>query len=162
MKQNVFSKMLAVGAVSAIALSTAFAQTTTTKETTATTGTTGAGVSATTTTSGTTGVTASTTTTAGSTLDGTGTITTFTPGESFTVRSESSTSPVTYYTSKDVTVVDPTGAAVDVKYLRADVPVKYTYVKQGDRMVVSKIIVQRPLAEITKETTTTTTTTTRK
>jgi uncharacterized protein (DUF2252 family) len=89
-------------------------------------------------------------------------ITTFTPGESFSVRSESSTSPVTYYTSKDVTVVDPTGAAVDVKYLRADVPVKYTYVKQGERMVVSKIIVQKPLAEITKETTTTTTTTTRK
>jgi uncharacterized protein (DUF2252 family) len=95
-------------------------------------------------------------------LDGTGTITTFTPGESFSVRSEASTSPTTYYTSKDVTVVDPTGAAVDVKYLRADVPVKYTYVKQGDRMVVSKIIVQKPLAEITKETTTTTTTTTRK
>ena len=159
MKQNRFIKMLAVGAVSAVAVSTAFAQTTTTKETTATTGTTGAGVSATTTTSGTTGVSATTST---STLDGTGTITTFTPGESFTVRSESSTSPVTYYTSKDVTVVDPTGAAVDVKYLRSDIPVKYTYVKQGDRMVVSKIIVQKPLAEITKETTTTTTTTTRK
>ena len=160
MKQNRFIKMLAVGAVSAMALTTAFAQTTTTKETTATTGTTGAGVSATTTTSGTTGVSA-TTSTSTSTLDGTGTITTFTPGESFSVRSESSTSPVTYYTSKDVTVVDPTGAVVDVKYLRPDVPVKYTYVKQGDRMVVSKIIVQKPLAEI-KETTTTTTTTTRK
>lgn len=159
MKQNRFTKMLAVGAVSAVALTSAFAQTTTTKETTATTGTTGAGVSATTTTSGTTGVSATSST---STLDGTGTITTFTPGESFTVRSESSTSPVTYYTSKDVTVVDPTGAAVDVKYLRSDIPVKYTYVKQGDRMVVSKIIVQKPLAEITKETTTTTTTTTRK
>jgi hypothetical protein len=159
MKQNLFSKMLAVGAVSALALSTAFAQTTTTKE--VTTGTTGAGVSATTTTAGTTGVSASTTTST-STLDGTGVITSFTPGEAFTVRTESSTSPVTYYTSKDVTVVDPTGAAVDVKYLRSDVPVKYTYVKQGDRMVVSKIIVQKPLAEITKETTTTTTTTTRK
>ena len=161
MKQNRFTKMLAIGAVSAVALTTAFAQTTTTKETTATTGTTGAGVSATTTTSGTTGVSA-TTSTSTSTLDGTGMISTYTPGESFTVRSESSTAPTTYYTSKDVTVVDPTGAAVDVKYLRADVPVKYTYVKQGDRMVVSKIIVQRPLAEITKETTTTTTTTTRK
>ena len=155
MKQNRFTKMLAVGAVTAVAMTTAFAQTTTTKETTATTGTTGAGVSATT-TSGTTGVSATTST---STLDGTGVITSFTPGETFVVRSEASTSPVTYYTSKDVTVVDPTGAAVDVKYLRSDIPVKYTYVKQGDRMVVSKIIVQKPLAEITKETTTTTTTT---
>ena len=172
MKQNRFTKMLAVGAVSAIALTTAFAQTTTTKETTATTGTTGTGVSATTTTGTTgTGVSATTTTGAGigvsgttstSMLDGTGMISTYSPGESFTVRSESSASPVTYYTSKDVTVVDPAGAAVDVKYLRADVPVKYTYVKQGDRMVVSKIIVQKPLAEITKETTTTTTTTSKK
>jgi hypothetical protein len=143
MKQNTLIKMMAVGAVSALALSSSFAQTTTTHETT--------------TTGGTTGVSASTTTST-STLDGTGTITTFNPGESFSVRTESSTSPVTYYTSKDVTVVDPTGAPVDVKYLRSDIPVKYTYVKQGDRMVVSKIIVQRPVAEITKETTTTTTT----
>ena len=158
MKQNRFTKMLAVGAVSAIAMTTAFAQTTTTKETTATTGTTGAGVSATTTTSGTTGVSAATSTTTSS-LDGTGVITSFTPGETFVVRSETSTSPVTYYTSKDVTVVDTAGAPVDVKYMRSDLPVKYTYVKQGDRMVVSKIIVQKPVAEITKETTTTTTTT---
>ena len=158
MKQNRFTKMLAVGAVSAMALSTAFAQTTTTKETTATTGTTGAGVSATTTTSGTTGVSA-TTSTSTTSLDGSGVITSYTPGETFVVRSETSTSPVTYYTSKDVTVVDSTGAPVDVKYLRSDLPVKYTYVKQGDRMVVSKIIVQKPVAEITKETTTTTTTT---
>jgi hypothetical protein len=158
MKQNRFSKMLAVGAVSAMALSTAFAQTTTTKETTTTAGGT-TGVSATTSTTGTTGVTATTST---STLDGTGVITSFTPGETFVVRSETSSSPVTYYTTKDVTVVDSTGAPVDVKYLRSDLPVKYTYVKQGDRMVVSKIIVQKPVAEITKETTTTTTTTTRK
>jgi hypothetical protein len=116
-------------------------------------------VSATTSTTGTTGVTATTST---STLDGTGVITSFTPGETFVVRSETSSSPVTYYTTKDVTVVDSTGAPVDVKYLRSDLPVKYTYVKQGDRMVVSKIIVQKPVAEITKETTTTTTTTTRK
>ena len=156
MKQNRFTKMLAVGAVSAVALTTAIAQTTTTKETTATTGTTGAGVSATTSTTGTTGVSATTST---STLDGTGVVTSFTPGETFVVRSETSTSPVTYYTSKDVTVVDSAGVPVDVKYLRSDLPVKYTYVKQGDRMVVSKIIVQKPVAEITKETTTTTTTT---
>jgi hypothetical protein len=157
MKQNAFTKMLAVGAVSALALSISFAQTTTTKETTTATGTTGAGVSTSTTTGG-TGVSASTTTST-STLDGTGTITTFTPGSEFVVRTTSSTSPVTYYTSKDVTVVDPTGATVDASLLRADMPVKYTYVKQGDRMVVSKIIVQKPVAEITKETTTTTTTT---
>ncbi|HEY0368711.1 MAG TPA: hypothetical protein VGC85_03870, partial [Chthoniobacterales bacterium] len=61
--------------------------------------------------------------------------------------------------SKSVSVVDPTGATVDMSLLRPDLPVRYTYVKEGDRMVISKIIVQRPVAEIRKETTTTTTTT---
>ncbi|MBA2269384.1 MAG: hypothetical protein H0W20_02155 [Chthoniobacterales bacterium] len=158
MKQNRFTKMLAVGAVSALALSTAFAQTTT-KETTTTGGTTGTtGVSATTTTGGTTGVSASTTTST-SALDGTGTITTFTPGTKYmTVRTESSADPVRYYYSDDVTVVDQAGATVDMSLLRSDLPVRYSYVKEGDRMVISRITVQKPLTEI-KETTTTTTTT---
>ena len=146
MKQNRFTKMLAVGAVSAVALTTAFAQTTTTKETTATTGTTGTGVSATTTTS---------------TLDGTGVITSFTPGEYVTVRTQSSAEPVRYVYGKNVTIVDSAGVAVEPSLLRADLPVRYSYVKEGDRMVISKITVQKPLTEI-KETTTTTTTTTKK
>ncbi|HEV8185369.1 MAG TPA: hypothetical protein VGP40_05400, partial [Chthoniobacterales bacterium] len=134
-----------------MALTTAFAQTTTQETTTSTTGT-GAGVSATTTTGGTTGVTAST-----STLDGTGTITTYTPGSDY-ITMNAGGSPTKYYYTKSTTVVDPTGATVDMKLLRPDLPVKYTYVKEGDRMVISKITVQKPVAEITKETTTTTTT----
>lgn len=153
MKQNTLIKMLAVGAVSAVALSTSFAQTATVKETTTTGGTTG--VSATTTTGGTTGVTA---TTSSSSLDGTGTITTYTPGQDYMMLNAGG-SPTKYYYTKSTTVVDPTGATVDMSLLRPDMPVKYTYVKEGDRMVVSKIIVQKPVAEITKETTTTTTTT---
>ncbi len=151
MKQNRLIKLLATGAVSAMALTTAFAQTTTQETTTSTTGT-GAGVSATTTTGGTTGVTAST-----STLDGTGTITTYTPGSDY-ITMNAGGSPTKYYYTKSTTVVDPTGATVDMKLLRPDLPVKYTYVKEGDRMVISKITVQKPVAEITKETTTTTTT----
>ncbi len=159
MKQNTLSKMLAVGAVSALALSSSFAQTTTSETTTATgVGTTG--VSATTTTGGTTGVSSSTTT---SSLDGTGTITTYTPGQEYiSMRTESSTAPVKYYYSKNTTVVDPTGATVDMALLRPDMPVHYSYVKEGDRMVISKITVQKPVAEIRKETTTTTTTTSHK
>jgi hypothetical protein len=159
MKQNTLSKMLAVGAVSALAIGSSFAQTTTTKETTTATGTTGAGVSATTTTSGATGVSASTST---SSLDGTGTITTYTPGQEFmSVRTTTSETPVKYYTSKNVTIVDQAGVTVEPSLLRADLPVRYSYVKEGDRMVISKITVQKPLTEI-KETTTTTTTTTKK
>jgi hypothetical protein len=147
MKQTPLMKLLAIGAVSVVALSTAFAQTTT-KETTTSTTAGGAGVSASSTTST-------------SSLDGTGTITTYSPGTDYiSMRTESSTAPVKYYYSKSTTVVDPTGAAVEWSMLKPDMPVKYTYVKEGDRMVISKIVVQKPVAEIRKETTTTTTTTT--
>ena len=157
MKQNRLTKLLAAGAVSAIALGTAVAQTTT-QETTTSTSPTGAGVSSTTTTGSSTGVSASTSTST-TTLDGTGTITTFTPGSDYITLSAGERGPTKYYYSKNTTVVDPTGATVDMKLLRPDLPVKYTYVKEGDRMVISKITVQKPVAEITKETTTTTTTT---
>ena len=146
MKQTPLVKLLAVGAVSVVAFSTAFAQTSTKETTTSTTG--AAGVSASTSTST-------------STLDGTGMITTYSPGTDYiSMRTEASGAPVKYYYTKSTTVVDPTGATVDMALLRPDMPVKYTYVKEGDRMVVSKITVQKPLTEIRKETTTTTTTTT--
>ncbi|MEP6810367.1 MAG: hypothetical protein ABI992_09005 [Chthoniobacterales bacterium] len=138
-------KLLAVGAVSALALSAAFAQTT--KEST------------TTTTAGGDVTTSSSTTT----LDGSGTITTYTPGQEFVeFKTTSSTSPVKYYYTPKTTVVDSTGAVVDMSLLRPELPVRYTYVKEGDRMVVSKITVEKPLAEIKKVTETTTTTTTHK
>jgi len=160
MKHTPLTKLLAVGAVSAVALSTAFAQTTT-KETTTTVPSTTTGVSSSTTTSGATGVSSSTTST--SSLDGTGTITTYTPGSDFiSFRSEASSAPTKYYYTKSTTVVDPTGATVDWSMLRPDLPVRYSYVKEGDRMVISKITVQKPVAEIKKMTETTTTTTTSK
>src|SRR4051812_35910990 len=142
MKQTVLNRLLAIGAVSVVALSTAFAQTSTTTTTSA-----GDAVS-------------SSTTTTTSSLDGTGTITTYSPGTDYiSMRTETSSEPTRYYYSKNTTVVDPSGATVDMALLRPDMPVRYTYVKEGDRMVISKIIVQKPVAEITKETTTTTTTT---
>jgi hypothetical protein len=146
MKNTPLVKLLAVGAVSALALSASFAQTT--KETTTTTSVPGTAVSS-----------SSTTT---STTDGTGTITTYTPGSDYiSFRTTTSESPVKYYTTKSTTVVDSTGAPVDWTLLRSDLPVRYTYVKEGDRMVVSKITVQKPVAEIRKTTETTTTTTTK-
>ena len=146
MKQNRLTKLLAAGAVSAIALTTAFAQT-----------------SATTTTTTNPAVTSSssTTTTSTSTIDGTGTLTTYTPGTDYLMfRTTTSAEPVRYYYSpKETVLVDSEGATVDWKYLRADMPVKYTYVKEGDRMIVRKITLQKPVSYYEKETTTTTTTT---
>ena len=140
MKQTRLVKMLAVGAACAVALGTALAQENTT----------------TTTTAGTTGVSASTST---SSLDGAGTITTYTPGSDYiSFRTESSTTPVKYYYTKSTTIVDPEGKAVEWSLLRPDMPVRYTYVKEGDRMVISKITLTKPVSSYQKETTTTTTT----
>ena len=145
MKQNRLTTLLAAGAVSAIALTTAFAQT----SSTTTTSTTNPAVTS-----------SSSTTTSTSTIDGTGTITTFTPGTDYLMfRTEASAEPVRYYYSpKETILVDSEGATVDWKYLRADMPVKYTYVKEGDRMIVRKITLQKPLSYYEKTTTTTTTT----
>ena len=147
MKRNRLTTLLAAGAVSAIALTTAFAQTSSTTTTTTNPAVTSS---------------SSTTTTSTSTLDGTGTITTYTPGSDYIVfKSETSTAPVKYYYTKSTTIVDPEGKTVEWSMLKPDMPVRYTYVKEGDRMVVSKITVQKPMTEIQKTTETTTTTTTK-
>ncbi len=152
MKQNRLTTLLAAGAVSAIALTTAFAQTSSTTTT----------VPSTTTTTTAPAVTSSssTTTTSTSTLDGTGTITTYTPGSDYiSFRTETSAAPVKYYYTKNTTIVDPEGKTVEWSMLKPDMPVRYTYVKEGDRMVISKITLTKPVATYEKETTTTTTTT---
>jgi hypothetical protein len=144
MKQNRLTKLLAAGAVSAIALTTAFAQTSTT----------------TTTTDPAAALTSSSsTTTSTSTVDGSGTITTYTPGSDYiSLRTETSASPVKYYYTKSTTIVDPEGKTVEWSMLKPDMPVKYTYVKEGDRMVVTKITLTKPVSYYEKTTTTTTTT----
>ena len=143
MKQNRLTTLLAAGAVSAIALTTAFAQT-----------------SSTTTTTNPAITSSSSTTTSTSSVDASGTITTYTPGSDYLMfRTEASAEPVKYYYSpKETVVVDSEGATVDWKYIRADMPVKYTYVKEGDRMIVRKITLQKPVSYYEKTTTTTTTT----
>jgi len=139
MKQNTFTKILAAGAACALAVGTTLAQSSTT---TVTTG--GSDVS---------------TTTSASTMDGTGTITAFTPSSEYiTFSSQTSTAPVKYYVSKQTTVVDPTGQTVELSMLRPDMPVRYTYVKEGDRMMITKVTLEKPISYYKKETTTTTTT----
>jgi len=140
MKSTSLVKMLTAAAAGAVALSTAFAQESATTVTTA-----GGGVSS--------------TTTSTSTLNGTGTISAYTPGSDYiTFRSEASAAPVKYYYTKSTTVVDPEGRTVEWSAIRPDMPVTYTYVKEGDRMVVSRVTLQKPLSFYEKETTTTTTT----
>ena len=130
MKQTRLVKLLAAGAAGAVALDTAFAQESSTT---------------TTTTAGTTGVSESTTST--STLSGSGTITAYTPGSDYiTFRTESSTTPVKYYYTKKTVLVDPEGRTVEWSALKPDMPVTYSYTKEGDRMVVTKVTLAKPLS----------------
>jgi hypothetical protein len=139
MKPKRLTQILAAGVACAFTFGTAFAQ----DSTTTTTTNAGTGVS----------------TTSTSTTDGTGTITTFTPSSNvITFRTESSAEPVRYYFTKETTVVDPEGQTVELSMLRPDMPVHYTYVKEGDRMVVTKVTLEKPITYYKKETTTTTTT----
>jgi hypothetical protein len=91
-------------------------------------------------------------------MNGSGTITAYTPGSDYiTFRSETSTAPAKYYYTKKTVLVDPTGRTVEWSALKPDMPATYTYVKEGDRMVVTKVTLAQPVV-IEKKTTTTTTT----
>ncbi|HEY1583272.1 MAG TPA: hypothetical protein VGF73_09270 [Chthoniobacterales bacterium] len=141
MKQNAFTKLLAAGAACALALGTALAQDSS-STTSVTAG--GAGVS---------------TTTSSSTMDGTGTITAYTPSSDYiTFRTQASAEPTRYYFTKQTTVVDPEGNTVQMSMLRPDMPVHYTYMKEGGRMVVTKVTLEKPISYYKKTSTTTTTT----
>ena len=111
----------------------------------------------TTTTAGGTGVTAQTTST--TTLNGSGTINAYTPGTDYiTFRGEAGAAPARYYYTKTTPIVDVEGRSVEWSAIRPDMPVNYTYVREGDRMVITKITLQKPITTIEKTTTTTTTT----
>jgi len=107
----------------------------------------------------------STTTTSSSTTTSSGTISSFSP-EVITVRSTTATAPVSYSYSKTTTYVDEAGNPVSVDVVKSGAPVTVYYTRDGDRMVASKVVVQKtttttapaPAPVETKKTTTTTTT----
>lgn len=95
-------------------------------------------------------------TTVTETTTSSGTITEFTPGEAVVIRSETGTEPLRYTLSRGTLVVDESGRPVDVATVHQGVPVVVHYSQEGNRMVVSRIVVRKaPLEE--KHTTTTTT-----
>ena len=136
MKQTTLAKILAVAC--SMGVVTAMAQTSTTVTTKdAATGT---------------AVTETSTTTS------TGTISTYTPGTDYlTFRTSTDPAPVRYYYSKDTTILDPQGNTVTWSAVRPDLPATVYYTRDGERMVVRKIVLSKPTVT-EKETTTTTTT----
>jgi hypothetical protein len=94
-----------------------------------------------------------------STTSASGTITTYTPGTDYiTFRAGTTAAPVRYYYTKDTTILDPEGQVVTWSAVRPDLPATVYYVREGDRMIVHRIVLSKP-SVIQKETTTTTTTT---
>jgi len=136
MKQTTLAKILAVAC--SLGVVTAMAQTSTTVTTK--------------------DAAAGTTTTETSTTTATGTISTYTPGTDYiTFRTSTEAAPVRYYYSKDTTILDPEGQTVTWSAVRPDLPATVYYTRDGERMVVRKIVLSKPTVT-EKETTTTTTT----
>ena len=87
---------------------------------------------------GTHGTTQTTTTT----TDSTGTVTEYTPGEMMVLKTEA-VEPVRYKFSKTVTYVTSDGRVIQPSKIRKDSKVQVHYVKEGNDMLVDKVIVTK-------------------
>jgi hypothetical protein len=92
--------------------------------------------SSTTVATGTNGTTETTTTT----TESTGTVTDFTPGQMMVLKTEAA-EPMRYKFGKTVTYVTSDGRVIDASKIRKDSKVRVHYIKQGDDMLVDKVIV---------------------
>lgn len=82
----------------------------------------------------------------------------YVPGsETMVVKSESGSAPLRYTVTKQTTIVDESGAPVSIERISPGSPLSIQYTGTGDRVVASRIIVQRPSAVSEQQTTTTTT-----
>lgn len=94
--------------------------------------------SSTTVATGTNGTTQTTTTT----TESTGTVTEFAPGETMVLKTEAA-EPVHYRFSKQVTYVTADGRVIDASKITKDSKVQVHYVKDGDDMLIDKVIVTK-------------------
>ena len=92
--------------------------------------------SSTTVATGTNGATETTTTT----TETTGTVTEFTPGHQLLLRTEAD-QPVRYKFGKTVTYVTSDGKVIEASKIKKDSKVRVHYLKDGNDMVVDKVIV---------------------
>ena len=92
--------------------------------------------SSTTVATGTNGATETTTT------ESTGTVTEFTPGHALMLKTEAA-EPVRYKFGKTVTYMTSDGRVIEASKIRKDSKVRVHYNKDGDDMVVDKVIVTR-------------------
>ena len=137
MKEITSAKIVAV--LCGLGLATASAQTSTTVTTTK-------------------DVATGTTVTETTTTNTAGTISEYRPGSDyFTLRAGTTGAPARFYYTNDAHVFDPEGHPLSWSVLRPDIPATVYYVREGDRMIVRKVVLSKP-AVVEKETTTTVTT----
>ena len=113
--------IVSIAFATALMGSVAFAQTSTSSTTVAT---------------GTNGVTETTTTT----TESTGTVTEFTPGHVLFLKTEAA-EPVRYKFDKTVTYMTSDGKVIEASKIKKDSKVRVHYIKNGDDMLVDKVIV---------------------
>jgi len=96
-----------------------------------------------------------------------GVFTQYVPGsETLVVRTEANPTPIQYVMTKETTVVDESGAPMAINQITLGRPLSVQYTTNGDRLVASRVVVQRtPIAAtgagVSEQRTTTTTTETR-
>jgi hypothetical protein len=71
-----------------------------------------------------------------------GTVTEYSP-DAIVVRSETSSTPMTYAYTKTTTYVDEEGNPVSIETVHSGAPVTVYYTQDGERMVASKVVVRR-------------------
>ena len=87
-----------------------------------------------------------------------GTISEFSP-DTMIIKSETSSDPIRYKYTKTTTYVDEAGEPVSLQTVKSGLPVTVYYVKDGDNMVASKVIVRRKGGSTSRRDSTTKTTT---
>jgi hypothetical protein len=84
-----------------------------------------------------------------------GAFTEYVPGsQTVAVRTETNPAPLRYVVTKQTTIVDESGAPVTLERISPGSPVSIQYTGTGDRLVASRIIVQKPAAAVTAPVTT--------
>jgi len=91
-----------------------------------------------------------------------GTVREFSP-DTFTINTDTSTTPVRYTYSKTTTYVDENGNPVSMEKVRSGLPVTVYYNADGDRLMATKVVIKKsvdvsPDSSVTRQTTTTSTT----
>jgi len=82
-----------------------------------------------------------TTETATTSTTASGTVTTYTPGKTIIVRTETG-NPITYVLGKTVHYVNKAGKTVEHALIRPGTKVQVVYTKSGDEMIADRVIVE--------------------